>query len=36
MAVLKAVRCRCESRPIVQRTKISADLSAMLKTYIRA
>ena len=29
---LKAVRYRCESRTIVQRTKISADLSAMLKT----
>jgi hypothetical protein len=29
---LKAVRYRCESRTIVQRTKISAELSAMLKT----
>ena len=28
---LKAVRYRCESRTIVQRTKISAELSAMLK-----
>src|SRR3954467_3829515 len=32
LAALKAVRYRCESRTIVQRTKISADLSAMLKT----
>jgi hypothetical protein len=31
LAVLKAVRYRCESRTIVQRTRISADLSAMLK-----
>src|SRR3954470_14396923 len=29
---LKVVRYRCESRTIVQRTKISAELSAMLKT----
>ena len=29
---LKAVRYRCESRSIVQRTKISAELSVMLKT----
>jgi hypothetical protein len=29
---LKAVRYRCESRAIVQRTKISAELSVMLKT----
>jgi hypothetical protein len=29
---LKAVRYRCESRGIVQRTKITAELSAMLKT----
>ena len=29
---LKAVRYRCESRTIVQRTKISAELSATLKT----
>src|SRR5271166_5493593 len=32
LAALKAVRYRCESRAIVQRTKISAELSAMLKT----
>lgn len=32
LAALKAVRYRCESRTIVQRTKISAELSAMLKT----
>jgi hypothetical protein len=31
LAVLKAVRYRCESRTIVQRTKISAELSAMLR-----
>src|ERR1700722_236435 len=29
---LKAVRYRCEGRGIVQRTKITAELSAMLKT----
>jgi transposase len=29
---LKAVRYRCESRGIVQRSKITAELSAMLKT----
>ena len=29
---LKAVRYRCEGRTIVQRTKITAELSAMLKT----
>jgi hypothetical protein len=29
---LKAVRYRCEGRSIVQRTKITAELSAMLKT----
>src|ERR1700722_10268970 len=29
---LKAVRYRCESRTIVQRSKITAELSAMLKT----
>jgi hypothetical protein len=32
LAGLKAVRYRCESRTIVQRTKITAELSAMLKT----
>ena len=32
LAALKAVRYRCESRTIVQRTKISAELSATLKT----
>src|SRR5271165_6766757 len=32
LAALKAVRYRCESRTIIQRTKISAELSAMLKT----
>src|ERR1700720_395498 len=32
LATLKAVRYRCESRTIVQRTKIAAELSAMLKT----
>ena len=32
LAALKAVRYRCESRTIVQRTKIPAELSAMLKT----
>ena len=29
---LKAVRYRCESRTIVQRSKITAELSALLKT----
>jgi hypothetical protein len=29
---LKAVRYRCESRTIVQRAKIAAELSEMLKT----
>jgi hypothetical protein len=32
LGTLKAVRYRCESRTIVQRTKIAAELSAMLKT----
>jgi Transposase DDE domain len=32
LSELKAVRYRCESRGIVQRSKITADLSAMLKT----
>ena len=32
LSELKAVRYRCESRGIVQRTKITAELSAMLKT----
>jgi hypothetical protein len=31
-AGLKAVRYRCESRTIVQRSKITAELSALLKT----
>jgi hypothetical protein len=32
LGTLKAVRYRCESRTIVQRTKVAAELSAMLKT----
>src|SRR6478735_6448105 len=32
LGALKAVRYRCEGRAIVQRTKISAELSATLKT----
>ena len=32
LGTLKAVRYRCERRTIVQRTKIAAELSAMLKT----
>jgi transposase len=32
LGTLKAVRYHCESRTIVQRTKIAAELSAMLKT----
>jgi len=31
-ALSMAVRYRCERRTIVQRTKIAAELSAMLKT----
>ena len=36
LGTLKAVRYRCERRTIVQRTKIAAELSAMLKTLGRS
>ena len=32
LGTLKAVRYRCEGRAIVQRTKVAAELAAMLKT----
>jgi hypothetical protein len=34
LGALKAVRVRCESRTIAQRTKIAAELSATLKTIV--